>query len=236
MSATAASKPASTRRGVGVYAGLTQERIIEAARSLDPDELSMQALARELGVDRKALNHHVSDRETLLALVAMDAFSETFSAVDIGRHASWQDACRAYALGFIRSAIATGSLADHIRLTDSYVTDVLEPTEAVLTKMVAAGFSDEQAMRSLSLLTNISLGYARDAVLRAKSGVAPRAVILRGALERRDRADYPTLSRIADLPVTTYDDHQLHLSINIFVAGAERQLSAAETEGLSSSG
>ncbi|MFB6612529.1 TetR/AcrR family transcriptional regulator C-terminal domain-containing protein [Agromyces sp. NPDC056379] len=222
MNTSTDRKPAGPRRAVGVYAGLTLDRIIEAARSLDADALTMQALARELGVDRKALNHHVSDRETLLALVAMDAFSESFSGVDIAEQATWQDACRNYAHGFTRSAVATGSLAEHIRLTDAYVTDVLDPTEAVLAKMVAAGFNDENAMRSLSLLTNICLAYARDAVLQARSGVPARTVILRGALEKRDPTAYPTLTRIADLPVNTYDHRQLDLGIELFIAGAER--------------
>lgn len=213
-----------TRRAIGVRAGLNLPRIIEAARSLDPDALTMQALADRLGVDRKALNHHVSDRETLLGLVALDAFSTTFSAVSIAGHAQWQDACRVYAKGFTDSVLATGVLADRVRLSDAHVTKVLEPTEAVLAKMVAAGFDDESAMRALSLLTNICLAYARDLVLADRSGVVPRPAILRGALDQRDRTEFPTLARIAELTVTTYDERQLDLSIEVFIAGAEAQL------------
>jgi len=214
----------TTRRAIGVRAGLTLPRIIEAARSLDPDALTMQALADHLGVDRKALNHHVSDRDTLLALVALDAFSSTFSAVGIASHTRWQESCRSYAHGFTHGAIAAGVLADRIRLTDAYVTKVLEPTEAVLQAMVAAGFDDEMAMRTLSMLTNICLAYARDAVLASRSNTSPRAVILRGALQQRDPAKFPTLARIAELTTTTYDQRQLDLSIDIFIAGAEAQL------------
>lgn len=212
------------RRSVGVRAGLTLATIIQAARSLEPDAITMQTLAEHLGVDRKAINHHVNDRETLLGLVAMDAFAESFSAVEIGQYASWEDACRSYAHGFTQSALATGALADRIRLTDASVTNILAPTETLLQKMVTAGFDDEHAMRTLSLLTNICLAHARDVVLEAQSGVSPRATILRGALEHRDRADFPTLSRIAALPAHTYDADQLELSIDIFIAGAQSVL------------
>ncbi|GAA1708485.1 TetR/AcrR family transcriptional regulator C-terminal domain-containing protein [Isoptericola hypogeus] len=214
----------TTRRAIGVRAGLTLPRIVEAARSLDPDALTMQALADHLGVDRKALNHHVSDRDTLLGLVALDAFTSTFSAVDIAAHTGWQDACRSYARGFTDSAVAAGVLAERIRLTDAYVTKVLEPTEAVLQTMVAAGFDDETAMRTLSALTNICLAHARDVVLASRSNTSPRAAILRDALHERDATKYPTLARIAELPATTYDTTQLDLSIDTFIAGAEARL------------
>ncbi|SEG63118.1 Tetracyclin repressor, C-terminal all-alpha domain [Nonomuraea solani] len=212
---------ARSRRAVGVRAGLTLQRIIDAARSLDPDDLTMQAVADALGVDRKALNHHVNDRETLLAMVAMEAFSDSFSSVEIDGHCRWQDACRAFARAFADSVFAAGNLAEHLRLSDAHVTRVLEPSEAVLKKMVHAGFDDEAAMRSLSLLANICLAYVRDANLASRSGVPPRPVILRKALEQRDPHQFETLTRIAALPVTTYDDVQFELGIETFILGTE---------------
>jgi len=216
------------RRAIGVRAGLNLARILEAARSLDPGALTMQGLANALGVDRKALNHHVSDRETLLGLVAMETFTEAFSAVDIAAHTRWQEACRCYARGFTDSVIAVGALADRIRLDDPYVTSVLEPTEAVVKKLVGAGFGDATAMRLLAMLTNICLAYARDTVLAARSGVTPRPLLLRKALEHRDPAEFEVLARIAALPVSTYDRAQLELSIDIFLFGAEAILTRAE--------
>lgn len=209
------------RRAVGVRAGLTVDRIVEVARSLAPDALTVQAVADALGVDRKAVSHHVSDRNTLLALVARDSFRAQFAEVHIGSNDSWQQACRTFARGFVASTLSIGGLVEHIRLGDPYVTDVLEPTEAVLAKMVAAGFDDEAAMRSVSLLTNICLTYARDRVLARDSGVSPRSVILRTALKHRDPSDYPTLARIAEGSVTTYDDAQLEFALDVFIAGAE---------------
>lgn len=228
MARTTGATRGTGRRPIGVRAGLNLTRIIEAARSLDPDRLTMQALADELGVDRKALNHHVSDRETLLGLVATETFTEAFSGVDIAAHAHWPEACRSYARGFTDSVLTVGVLADRIRLDDPYVTSMLKPTEAVLRKLVEAGFDDATAMRLLALLTNICLAYARDTVITARSGVNPRPFILRKALEQRDPAEFEVLNRIAALSESTYDRAQLELSIEIFLFGAEAILRRAD--------
>lgn len=218
--ATGAPGRSPARRAVGVRAGISLARILEAARSLDPDALTMQAVADTLGVDRKAVNHHVTDREKLLTLLAMDAFATSFSAVKIDADQTWQSACRAYARGFIDSTLAAGALADRIRLDDAHVTQVLKPTESVLKMMTRAGFGDEQAMRALSLLANICLAHTRDRISALRSGVKPRQFILQGALELRDPAEYEVLTRIAALPVSTYDDVQLAYSIDVFISGA----------------
>jgi hypothetical protein len=142
----------------------------------------------------------------------------------IAAHAEWQDACRSYAREFTQSAIAAGTLADRVRLGDSYVMKILGPTEVVLRKLVAAGFDHETAMRTLALLTNICLAYARDIVVVSRSGVTLRPAILRKALEQRDPKHFKTLAQIAKLGAITYDEAQLELSINVFIFGAETLL------------
>ena len=62
---------------------ITRERIVSAARTLAPEQLTMQAVADVLGVDPKALNYHVGDRETLRELVAVDAFTVELSRMEI---------------------------------------------------------------------------------------------------------------------------------------------------------
>ncbi|MEV8135420.1 hypothetical protein [Microbacterium aurantiacum] len=81
-------------------------------------------------------------------------------------------------------------------------------------------------------ITNICLAHARDVVLELRSGVTPRTEILRGALEQRDPARFPTLARIAELPVTTYDRQQLVVSIDLFIAGAQSVLQRQGVEEL----
>jgi TetR/AcrR family transcriptional regulator, tetracycline repressor protein len=219
-----ATKASGSKRAVGSRAGLTLQQIIDTAQFIEPDELTMQALANALGVDRKAINHHVKDRETLLELVAAKTFSESFSAASIPAGAPWQEACRIYATQLADSAITTGALAEHLRVSDGRLTSALEFTEAVLERMVSAGFSDEYALRIISALASIGLSHARDVVLQARSGLPARAEIVRRGLQERDVGSFETLSRVIDLPMTTYDRKQLDLSIDVFLTGSEAML------------
>jgi TetR/AcrR family tetracycline transcriptional repressor len=208
------------RRARGKHAGLDLARIVEAARSLDPDTLTMKAVADQLGVDRKAIHHYVNDREALLGLLAVDTFSARFSAVQISAHSQWQEACRSYALGVTDSAIAVGVLTEHLLLDKLLATRFLDTTEAVLKKLIEAGFDDEAAVRSLAMLTNICVGYARDAGLAARNVERPRRSLLREALNERSPQVFENLARIAVSPVDTYDRRQLELSIEVFLRGA----------------
>jgi len=217
------------RRKVGGKAGLTINRVIEVARTIDPEALTMQSVADALGVDRKALNHHVHDRNTLMSLVALDAFSSAFSAAEHTHYAGWEDACRDYARRFTTSVIATGPLSEHIHLLASDSSRFLEPTEALLGLLIEAGLNDEDAMRSAALLTNICFAFARDVVQHARMGTSPRAAVLRAQLALRDGNEFPILSRIAGLPATTYDERQFSFSIDAFIHGVRAMLQTEQS-------
>jgi AcrR family transcriptional regulator len=216
--------PSGGRRARGSRAGLNLARIIEAARSIDADALTMQAVADKLGVDRKAVNHHVSDRESLLRLVALDAFSQGSSAVDIPVDASWQEACRIYAVAFADSVIATDALAEHLMPDGSLYTQFAEPAEAIAKKLTEAGLDDETTVRSLALLTNICWAYARDALFVSRGGERIRPRLTREAIEGRGQQVLENLARIVEREVDTYDRRQLDVSIEVFLHGTEALL------------
>ncbi|WP_187264920.1 TetR/AcrR family transcriptional regulator C-terminal domain-containing protein [Homoserinibacter sp. GY 40078] len=220
------------RRGRGIQVGLNVERIITAARLLDPPSLTITAVAEQLGVDRKAINHHVTDRETLLALVARDAFSTAFSGAGVASHAAWQDACRAYAEMFTESVMAAGAFAGHLEFDDlPYMTVFLDCLEVLLSRLRNAGFPDEQALGLLALLSNMCLAYAADMVQNQREGQRPRAVRLRDALARRAASAYPELARASALDIDTYGPAQLELTIDVFLAGAEALLTRTNDSG-----
>lgn len=221
--------PSGARRGRprGSRAGLDLDRIVAAARSLGPDDFTMQAVANQLGVDPKALNHHVGGRENLRSLVALDTFAANFSAVEVAARSRWEDACRAFAIGLADSLIATGGLIEYLPLEDPIVTRFLEPTEALVAALSAAGFSRAACQRCLVMLTAISTAFARDVLHAAKETERPRQRILREALRHRDPARYANLTRISTDPVDTYDRSQLEFGIDVFVRGA-RALTAGD--------
>ncbi|MFJ9562802.1 hypothetical protein ACIRQQ_22490 [Streptomyces fuscichromogenes] len=224
MSVTEGASASGARRTRGRRAGINLPRIIEAARTLDPDAVTMQAVADKLGVDRKAVNHHVSDRESLLRLLALDALARGSSAVVIPAEASWQEACRLYATAFTESLIAAGVLTEHLMPDDSLYAPFVGPAEALAEKLTEAGFGDEGAVRSLALLVNLCWAHARDVIHVARSGERLRPRLTRELVEGHDPGTFENLARIVEHGVDTYDDRQLALAVEVFVHGIEAVL------------
>ncbi|MET4898311.1 hypothetical protein RN629_14315 [Sphingomonadaceae bacterium jetA1] len=202
----------------GKRAGLDLHQIVEAARSLDANMLSMQSLADFLNVDRKALNYHVKDRQTLLNLVAKDMFSCRFSSNGIAKSKNWQDACRLYAMDLVDGLTALDGLAEHFN--ESLASWGLEPTEALFGWLGKAGFKDDVAVRLVAMLVTLCMGFARDAIQVKNSADRPRPRTLRAALANVDVSKFENLARIADLEVDTYNRKQMEFNLEIFLLGA----------------
>jgi AcrR family transcriptional regulator len=215
------------KRGRGKRAGLDLAQIVEVARSLAPAAVTMQAVADELGVDRKALNYYVADRESLLKLVATGVFSSSFAAVHISQESSWQEACSAYGRGLADSIIETGVLTEHVRMSTSMAEEFLPPAEAVLGKLIAAGLDEGSAARVLALLSTICTGYASDVVAAASAKEKPLDMRLQQALRDARGQSLKHIERITASTVRTYDRAQLELSIEIFIGGTEILLQKA---------
>jgi TetR/AcrR family transcriptional regulator, tetracycline repressor protein len=209
------------RRAVGQRAGIDLARIIEAARSLDTDSLTVQAVATKLGVDRKAIRHHVSDRETLLKFVAIGEFSDRLSALDIPADSSWQEGCRIFGMAVVDSTIAADTLAPYLTLDSLLLAKAAVAIERILTKLEDAGFDDEAAVRTLSLLTNICMAHGRDVILLKQLGERPRQIQLRLAFGGVDPQEFEHLARMVASPPDTYNRKQLDLSIEVFLRGIE---------------
>lgn len=208
------------RRGRGTRAGLDRARIVEAARGLDPDAITMQSVADALGVDRKAVNYHVTDRESLLELTAIDAFVEQSSRTRIPPEADWREACRLLAVGMRDSIIATGVLVAHMRMTTQRHLGAAGPADAVLAKLQEAGFDEETAARGLHLLTTICIGFARDVVMARREGSHPQVAELRRALAESP-GGFEALRHLFDADIDTYDDAQFEFSLTAFFHAME---------------
>ena len=230
MTKTAAKGRFARGRGPGESAGLDIRQIVEAAKSLGAPAPTMQAVADTLQVDRKALNHHVKDRQTLLELIALDAFGGGFSSVDVSGADTWEEACRAYALSFTDGLLAAGGLVEHLWFGDSLMAWFLEPTESLFQHFTKAGFDDESAVRLVTMLSTLCLGHARDVVHASKRAERPRPGALRSVLGAVDRTGFENLERISALGVDTYGRRQLDYAIDVFLDGAAAALERAGGE------
>jgi len=211
----------TARRSRGSRAGLDVDRIVSAARGMDPETLTMQSLADALGVDRKALNHHVTDRQSLFELLALDAFRRRFGDAEVALGTTWQDACRAYARGMVESLLDIGAWSEHFRFTSQRDLALVGPAEAIAERMLAAGYDPVTVSRSMHLLATICTGFARDARSGRRTGGHPQIEELRRALDDVD-GEYDALRRLVDARVDNFGDAQFEFDIDAFVAAIEQ--------------
>lgn len=218
-----------TRRGQGERAGLALDQIVASARVIGARKLTMQAVADELGVDRKTINHYVGGRQELLRLAAMDAFAEGTKPRAFPHDASWQDACRALANFLVDGLLAAGDFASHVTLDAELVAAMIEPAELLVARMAAAGFDEETSVRALAQIANFSIVFAQDAITAARHDDNTRPKLLARALEIYDRrvghsaTQHPRLTQIVAAGVNTYDRTQLDVTIETFIAGTASQ-------------
>ncbi|MBZ4487904.1 hypothetical protein LQ938_12540 [Microbacterium sp. cx-55] len=205
------------RRGRGERAGLDRATILAAARTVDAAKLTMQGLADLLGVDRKALHHHVSGREALLELLAEDTFLARMSAVGIPDDASWKDACRIFADAMRRALVDSGPLMSHFRVSSQVTLASVRPAEIVLERMLAAGFDDDTAGRGLLLLTTVSVGFAREQLSASGADGHPHVRNFRDMLAHADADDLGALRRLDRRDFDAYGDEQFRFDIDAFL-------------------
>ena len=179
---------------------IDRSQILEVAKALDPQTLTMQAVADELGVDRKAINYHVTDREGLLRLVAADVFESHFAdsfTTELDREelrssGDWRNVVRAWAVAVRDSMVATGVATSYYRI-DSDNPAIFEPAELFLRRLIDAGFDRLSASRGLVSLTRTAMGVGRDIVLEKHSGEHPQRPEVRRLLDGEDPNEYEGL-------------------------------------------
>ncbi|GAA4981765.1 TetR/AcrR family transcriptional regulator C-terminal domain-containing protein [Yinghuangia aomiensis] len=215
------------RRGRGGRAGLDAARILEVARTLPPEELTMQAVADRLGVDRKALNYHVSGREGLLELVAANAFETRFVPFAFAADASWEDCCRRFATAVKDSLVDTGALIEYVRFDGPLGTLTLGPADALVERLVAAGFGIADAGRALDVLSLLAMGFARDVVTARRHGRHPQGPYMEEALARPEAAGFHSLRRLVAEGVEIGDEETFRFGLEATVSGLASLLAAS---------
>lgn len=202
---------------------ISRERIVSAARELPPEALTMQAVADALGVDPKALNYHVGDREGLRELVALDVFESELRRVSLPADGDWRVVVGSYACALRDAFIELGVLATSFHLPAASGLGALAPVECVLQVLVDAGFGIDQAGRALTLITETAYAAGRSAVLAAQNRVHPNVPEVVGALQRAGETDFPILRQVVASGASA-DGGQLDFNLAVIIAGLERAL------------
>jgi AcrR family transcriptional regulator len=184
---TAAEPTAARRRGRP--ARINRQMIVDAARSLDRERLTLQAVADRLGVDRKAISYHVAGRQELIDLVAAQTIGEELGGLELPE--DWHAAIRTWAAATRRAMLREGSMAlviDHLPGAG-----ILRSIDALLQRLLDAGFDEITAGRALYCLTGIVFAGARDTLLVERHG------------------EHPTMAEVAHILGDLPDDRLPHL-------------------------
>ncbi|MFE4834564.1 TetR/AcrR family transcriptional regulator C-terminal domain-containing protein [Arthrobacter sp. NPDC056691] len=221
---TAEGTVPAVRRTRGKNAGINPTRIVAAARYLDPETLTIQAVADELGVDRKAVTYHVTDRDSLLELLAVDAFSSRFEVAGLPAWSDWKQALRTIAASTKDALVESGSLATYFKLRGPASEGMIRPAEIVLEKMIEAGFGERDAARALTLAIGVAMSCAKDLVMNAREGGHPQGPELVRALEGVDSASFGALRHLEAVGFTSYDDRRFDYDMDVLLWGLEHLL------------
>jgi hypothetical protein len=195
--------------------------IVEAARSLDREGLTLQAVADQLGVDRKALSYHVAGRQQLIDLVATQTISQELGGLELP--VEWDAAIYSWAEATRRAMLREGSMAlviDHLPGAG-----ILTSFDALLHRLLDAGFDEITAGRALYCLTGIVFAGARDTLLVERHGEHPTLAEVASILDDLPEGDLPHLRRLplAGDPLRRAEE-QARFDIDLVVAGLRHHL------------
>lgn len=218
---TTETTPAPRRRGRP--ARIDRDKIIAAAHGIDPEQLTMQAVADRLGVHRNAVHYYVSDREGLLRLLAAHAIENGPADYLVEDGMTWQDTLIAFSSWLKANYLAAGELIAYFRFETPQDVTGLAPLEHVLATLTRAGFEPSEAARALVMTSTITLGYARDLIAAGKD-IHPQQRQIIDAIARSSRGDLPSLDSLAQAGFSIADESQLQFDLDVLLRGLEARL------------
>jgi TetR/AcrR family transcriptional regulator, tetracycline repressor protein len=213
--------PPTAARRVGRPPRINRQMIIDAARALDREQLTLQAVADRLGVDRKAISYHVAGRQELVDLVAAETIGEELGDLELPE--DWRAAIRAWAAATRAVMLREGSMAltiDHLPGAG-----ILGSLDTLLQRLLDAGFDEDTAGRALYCLTGTVFAGSRDTLLVERHGEHPTLAEVARVLGDLPAERLPHLRRLSfgDDPRKGAED-QARFDIDLVVAGLELSL------------
>jgi TetR/AcrR family tetracycline transcriptional repressor len=182
----------------------------------------MQAVAEQLGVDRKAINYHVQGRDELLGLVANDAYGAALEHVVLPVTDDWRELLAALAHGLCGALVSTGDLAAHVKINGPGSMGPLRVGETCLAALLRAGFDPLQAGRATYLVVKVAHAAARDQLIR-RTAELPETAAMQAALDARPSNDFVALRAVTGAAHAP-DFSDLDFDVTVVIAGLEASM------------
>ncbi|WP_216916586.1 TetR/AcrR family transcriptional regulator C-terminal domain-containing protein [Nocardia noduli] len=235
MSSQSSSDAQSRIRGANVGGRppkLSRERIVAAARTLNPETLTMNAVAEALDVHRKSLNYYVRDREGLLLLLAFDAFETESARMDLSAVSDWRELLRTFSMTVANSLIDVGVLIPYVQFAGRDVRfeggvglHTVAVIERIVRSLTDAGFEAIEASRIMRILAVVGHTAAQEVLGATQGLVVPREGPVLRTVDTTPTTQFPSLRGIAsahDTPARVGE--QFAFDLDLVIAGLEVRL------------
>lgn len=212
------------RRGRGVPAGLTRERIITAAEHVIDargfDGLSIRSVAAELGVSPTAIYNHVADRSELIDGIA-DAFVQRELLDDLPDGLSPLDTVRELARRVHRAGCRhPGLLIEIVGHRPERMTAQHEFGELVIENVLAAGGSEVEAQLIYRVIVSLAVGAAvaiKNVARESKTPFEERVA------QQREASSRPVAARILNSLPALEDEAAYDTQIELVLGDLSRR-------------
>ncbi|MEU7164815.1 TetR/AcrR family transcriptional regulator C-terminal domain-containing protein [Streptomyces morookaense] len=214
------------KRARGERAGLTRDRVLDAALALADKEgrkaLTMRRLGAELGVEAMTLYHHVPNKDALLDGLVERVVTEALP-VD-AEDTDWRTLLRTYAealrAGLLRHPGVLPLVAERPAVTPA----TLDVAERGLTTLTAAGIELGTALDALNALTLFVVAHTTaEAAPRTASADGPGSAPW---LAELDAGRYPLLVQAARTGAGTDDAGRFRFAVEALIAGLRERAGA----------
>ena len=185
------------RRPVGRPARIDSQAIFDAALELGLDQLTMKAVADQLGVGISTLYQYVKNRSELVRQAALHQAQTRTPPKNSGQH--WAELAVQYAQDLLNTLLEEPQLIIELmggRLGPRVEADVLEH---FLTAMHAHGFSPEDGVRLYRSISMVTVGGAVGILhIHGHYRGTSHAAELRGVLAEREPDQLPLVRQAVD--------------------------------------
>lgn len=185
------------RKPVGRPARIDSQAIFDAALELGLDQLTMRAVADQLGVSISTLYQYVKNRSELVRLAALHQARARTPPENAGQH--WAELATQYAQDLLDTLVGEPQLIIELMgggLETAFEADILEH---FLTAMHAHGFEAEDGVRLYRSISMVTLGGAVGMLnIHGREGSASHADEVRRVLAERKPEQLPLLRQAID--------------------------------------
>ncbi|MFF4408659.1 TetR/AcrR family transcriptional regulator C-terminal domain-containing protein [Streptomyces sp. NPDC001262] len=214
------------KRTRGERAGLTRDRVLDAALALADREgrkaLTMRRLGAELGVEAMTLYHHVPNKDALLDGLVERVVTEALP--EGAQDTDWRTLLRTYAEALREGLLRHPGVLPLVAERPAVTPATLDVAERGLTVLTAAGFGLGAALDALNALTLFVVAHATaEAASRSAAEDGPGSTPWVAEL---DGERYPLLVRAARTGAGTDDVRRFRFAVEVLIAGLGEEAGA----------